>query len=162
MPFTIRLNPLGRKLLVNVMKKSSVYYRFVLLVFGVLLFAGSAHAQCDTIATLCGQHIDGDFISDGQQYRALLLNDEVAEFHATFFGGTTYRVAACSGLSDGNLIFRLFDSERNLLFTNAEFSNSAYWDFQIKSTLDCIIEAQLDQSAGGSGGAVLSIGFTQD
>ena len=142
--------------------KNSLFYRFAMLAAGLLLFTGAGYAQCDTIATLCSKHINGNFISDGQQYRALLLNDEVAEFHATFFGGTTYRVAACSGLTDGNLIFRLFDSERNLLFTNAEFQNSPYWDFQIKSTLDCIIEAQLDQSAGGSGCAVLSIGFTQD
>lgn len=144
------------------MKKTSLLYRFVILVIGVLLYTGTAQAQCDTIISLCDEHINGDFISDGQIYRALLLNDEVAEFHATFYGGTTYRIAACSGFTDGNLVFRLFDSERNLLFTNAEFQNSAYWDFQIKSTLDCIIEAQLDQSAGGSGCAVLSIGFNQE
>ena len=68
----------------------------------------SAMAQCDSIANLCSKHIIAQFISDGQSYRSLLLNsEETAEFHTTFFGETTYRIAACSGTSDGNLIFNI-------------------------------------------------------
>lgn len=148
-------------MLASQMKNSFPVSRLLAILAFVLLGA-TGYAQCDSTTTLCSQHINGNFISDGQQYFALLTGDEVAEFHATFFGGTTYRIAACSGFTDGRLVFRLFDSERNLLFTNAEYSNSAYWDFEIKSTLDCIIEAQLDQSAGGSGCAVVSIGFSQE
>ena len=103
-----------------------------------------------------------NFISDGQTYRALLLSEEVAEFHTTFYGGTIYRIAACSGLDEGNLIFRVYDQERNLLFSNSEFANSPYWDFKISSTLNCIIEAQLDPTAAESGCAVLLIGFKKE
>lgn len=125
-------------------------------------FAVNSYAQCDTIATMCGEHISaGGYISDGQIYRSLLLGDEIAEFHTTFYGQATYRIAACSGLSDGNLIFRLFDEERNLLFTNEEYKNAPYWDFTTKSTLDCIIETQLDPTSAPSGCAVLLIGFQQ-
>lgn len=122
---------------------------------------GWAAAQCDTIAMLCAKHITRDFISDGQQYRALLLGEEISEFHATFYGGSTYRISGCSGLSDGNLIFRLFDEERNLLFSNSDFKNAPYWDFEVKSTLNCIIEAQLDPTMLNSGCAVMLIGFKQ-
>lgn len=122
---------------------------------------GTTLAQCDTIAMLCTKHFTSDYISDGQQYRALLLGEETSEFHSTFFGGSTYRIASCSGLSDGNLIFRLFDEERNLLFTNTDYKNSPYWDFEVKSTLNCIIEAQLDPTMLNSGCAVLLIGFKQ-
>jgi len=93
----------------------------------------SSKAQCDTIAKVCAKHIIASFISDGQQYRSLLLNpDETAEFKTTFFGETVYRIAACSGLTDGNLIFNVYDQERNIIFTNS-----------------------------GSGCAVLLIGFKQ-
>lgn len=141
--------------------------RLILLVSIVFILpfwneaGSSALAQCDTIAMLCAKHISRDFISDGQQYRALLLGEETSEFHATFYGGSTYRIAGCSGLSDGNLIFRLFDEERNLLFSNSDFKNTPYWDFEVKSTLNCIIEAQLDPTLLNSGCAVMLIGFKQ-
>lgn len=119
-------------------------------------------AQCDTIANLCAKHIISSFISDGQQYRALLLNpEETAEFKTTFFGETVYRIAACSGMTDGNLIFSIYDQERNLVFSNKDFKNAPYWDFKVKSTVELTIEAKLDPSNNGSGCAVLLIGFKQ-
>ena len=136
-------------------------FTFLLLISGIA-FSGHSSAQCDTIAGVCAKHLAAQFISDGQQYRALLLNaDETAEFHSTFYGGTTYRIAACSGLTDGNLVFSIFDQERNLLFTNSEYRNSPYWDFKVSSTLDCLIEGRLDVSNQGSGCAVILIGFKQ-
>jgi len=120
------------------------------------------NAQCDTIANLCAKHIIASFISDGQQYRALLLNpEETAEFKTTFFSETVYRIAACSGLTDGNLIFSIYDQERNLLFTNKDYKNSAFWDFKVKSTVEVTIEAKLDPSNNVSGCAVLLKGTQQ-
>jgi hypothetical protein len=127
---------------------------------GLIFSSENVSAQCDTIASLCNRHFSQKFISDGQTYRSLLLDQEVAEFHATLFSGTTYRFSACSGLSDGNLIFSVYDRDRNLLFTNSDHKNSPYWDFKITNTLECIIEAQL-ASGTSSGCAVLLIGFKQ-
>jgi hypothetical protein len=123
----------------------------------------TSNAQCDTIASICAKHIISSFISDGQEYRSLLLNsEEYAEFHTTFFGETTYRLAACSGRSDGNLIFSIYDTERHLLFSNRNQQNAPYWDFKVKSSLEVIIEAQLDGTKNpGSGCAVILIGFKQ-
>lgn len=139
--------------------------KFLILAFFTVvissLMPSTAKAQCDTTADMCVKHLTAGFISDGQNYRALLLNQEVAEFHATFFGGSTYRIAACSGSSDGNLIFSIFDKDRNLLFTNSEFKNAPYWDFKIENTIDCIIEAQLASANAASGCAVLLMGFKQ-
>ncbi|HEY1039413.1 MAG TPA: hypothetical protein VGF30_08425 [Bacteroidia bacterium] len=143
------------------MKKSLVKIVFVL---SALFFVGNkAQAQCDTIANLCAKHIINSFISDGQTYRALLLNpDETAEFHTTFFGETVYRIAACSGMTDGNLTFFIYDQDRTLLFSNKDYKNAPYWDFKVKSTIDdVIIEAKLDPVNAGSGCAVLLIGFKQ-
>jgi hypothetical protein len=136
---------------------------FILSFVAASSLLNKASAQCDTIANICAKHIISTFISDGQQYRALLLNsEETAEFHSTFFGETTYRIAACSGTSDGNLIFNIYDQDRNLLFTNRKQKNAPYWDFKVKSTLETIIEAQLDANRNpGSGCAVILIGFKQ-
>jgi hypothetical protein len=133
-------------------------FKTALLVVSLIAFKAS-FAQCDTIASLCDNHITGGYISDGQNYRSLLLDDEIAEFNMTLYGGSTYRFAACSGLSDGNLIFSVYDKERNLLFTNKEYSNAPFWDFKITNTLDCIVEAHLDPNSLASGCAVLLVGF---
>ena len=124
-----------------------------------LLIAGSLHAQCDTIASLCEKNITAEYIPDGQFYRALLKDDETAEFDLTLYGGTTYRIAACSGTSDGNLVFSVYDKEHNLLFSNKDFNNDPYWDLVVANTLNVTIDAVLDTRKASSGCAVLLIGF---
>ena len=131
---------------------------------GGFVLVNTASAQVnDTVANACAKHLESQFISDGQQYKALLMNtDETAEFHTTLYGGSIYRIAACSGLSDGNLVFSVYDTERNLLYTNKDYKNAPWWDFKINNTLDCIIEAKLNGEAGASSGrAVILIGFKQ-
>lgn len=142
------------------MKKG--FFKLAIVACGLFINNTLSAQIADTVANACARHLENQFISDGQQYRALLMNaDETAEFHTTLYGGTLYRIAACSGLSDGNLIFSVYDTEHNLLFTNSEFKNAPFWDFKITNTLDCIIEAKLDGGAQGSGRAVVLIGFKQ-
>ena len=132
--------------------------KLFVLALGLVLGMG-ASAQCDTIATICEKHITAAYIPDGQFYRALLYEDETAEFGLTLFGGNTYRVAACSGLSDGNLVFSVYDQQHTLLFTNQDQGTSPHWDLAIANTIDVTIEANLDAAKAGSGCAVLLIGF---
>lgn len=142
------------------MKKSII--KASLIIFGLIATIQVKAQISDTVANLCVKHFTANFISDGQQYKALLMNtEEMAEFHTTLYGGTLYRVAACTGLTDGNLIFTVKDAEGNILFTNSEFKNAPYWDFKITNTLDCIIEAKLDSKVTSSGRAVILIGFKQ-
>lgn len=133
--------------------------RLTLTLFLSIFITLSGFAQCDTIANACVKHIGNGFISDGQMYRSLLYEDQVAEFRTIFYGGTTYRLAACSGFEDGNLIYSVYDSKRNLLFRNNEYDNTPFWDFEVESTMEVIVEAQLDQNKLSSGCAVLLIGF---
>ena len=139
--------------------------KLVLVICGFAIATLSSAQIADTVASVCAKHFENQFISDGQQYRALLMNaDETAEFHVTLYGGTLYRIAACTGLKDGDLIFSVYDTDaqRNLLFTNKDFKNAPYWDFKVTNTLDCVVEAKLDsQGSKSSGRAVVLIGFKQ-
>jgi hypothetical protein len=139
------------------MIKKYIKNGFFLLI--LIFVANQTIAQEDVTLSLCDKHLSMPFVSDGQQYRALLNEEEVAEFRVTFYGGSTYRIVSCSGKKEGQLIFTLYDKERNVLFSNRDYNNSPYWDFQFKSTVDCIIEAQLAPTAPGSGFAILQIGF---
>lgn len=132
------------------------------LVLFILFFAfGTANAQIDSTIRLCKSKMNLPFISDGQSYTALINGDEVAEFYATFYGNSTYRIVGYTGSTEGNLIFSVYDQERNLLFTNKDYQNVAYWDFEFDYSMDCIIEARLDQKNITSGLAMLMIGFKQ-
>jgi hypothetical protein len=135
--------------------------RRILLPLLLTIVVGAAKAQsiCGPIADRCEKHISEAYIPDGQFYRALLQGDDLAEFGLTLFGGTTYRVAACSGDSDGILVFNVFDKDRNLLFSNSAHGNAPYWDLAVANTIDVTIEASLDASKAGSGCAVMLIGF---
>jgi hypothetical protein len=119
----------------------------------------SVAAQCDSIASKCERHIAEKYISDGQSYKALLSGSEIAEFQTTLFGGNTYRIAACSGAGDSNLIFRILDEQKNMLFSNKEFSNAPFWDFVVENTMVVTIESTLDETRSSSGCAVIVLGF---
>lgn len=139
------------------MKKNIFLYSLLVCLFALTSF--ESKAQCDTIATVCEQHFTKEYLSDGQEYRALLIDDQTAEFNLTLYGGSVYRFGACSGLKAGNLIFRVYDEERNELFSNQDFEYAPYWDFDVKSTLDVIVEANLNTNKVESGCAVLLVGF---
>ena len=54
------------------MKKGILKLVFVV---GGFITINSASAQiADTVASQCARHLENQFISDGQQYRALLMN----------------------------------------------------------------------------------------
>jgi len=116
-------------------------------------------AQCDSTAHLAREYMTDSFVPDGQSYRALVFDEQIAEFETTFFGNSKYRIAAYSGMEKEQLIFSLYDQDDNLLFTNEEHQNSPYWDFEIESTLDVRLEAKLDKTKQSSGCAVLLVGF---
>ncbi|MFN3343204.1 MAG: hypothetical protein ACK40M_10935 [Flavobacteriales bacterium] len=133
-------------------------------------FSGNAGAQsCDSLTNVCKGHLTKPakkdkgsiFISDGQTYRALLDEEQTAEFTTTFYGGSTYRIATSAGTKDNYVIFEVYDKERNLLFSNADYGNAPYWDFKVESTVDVIIEARLDPNKKSSGCTVMLIGFKQ-
>ena len=139
----------------------------LLLVTAGLSFSERAFAQCDSTTHLCAKHIIPPFVSDGQTYRALVLTGQNAEFHTTFFSGSTYRLSAGSGLTEGNLIFSIFSydpntGERQLIFTNSQHNYAPYWDFKVNTTVEVVIEASLNPASGkDSGCAVMLIGFKQ-
>lgn len=138
------------------------YLLYTVILLAVVVFAPKdTQAQLDSTINKCKSKMVLPFVTDGQTYTALLNGDEVAEFHTTFYGESTYRIVGYSGNSEGNLIFSVYDRERNLLFSNIDYANAPYWDFEFDHAMDCIIEASLDSKNVTSGFAVLLIGFQQ-
>ncbi|CAN5836355.1 hypothetical protein BH11BAC7_BH11BAC7_05050 [soil metagenome] len=147
------------------MKKQ--FLLFLFLFSGLMAFNTSAFAQLDSTTRLATKYIASPFVSNGQSYRAMILTGQNAEFQTTFFSGTTYRVAAASGSSEGNLNFSIYaydpaTGQRDLIFSSAQHNNAPYWDFKVNSTVEVVIEASLNPASGkASGFAVIAVGFKQ-
>jgi len=131
-----------------------------LFLIAFLALANLSFSQCNEVARSSQQYFGNDFISDGQTYRALLFEDQVAEFTTLFFGGATYRISANTGTEKG-IIFNVLDQNRNVIFSSVDYEKSAYWDFEVENTLNCTIEAHLDPAVQNSGCAVILIGFKE-
>lgn len=129
-------------------------------IFGLVFSVFFVKAQCDTIANFCyNNNFTINYVSDGQNYRAFLNNDDQAEFETTFFGGSTYRIAACTGFQQGNLIFKIKDELGNILFDSMDFENVPFWDFKVDYTITVKVLAQLDELEVKSGCAAVLIAF---
>lgn len=133
------------------------------IVAWVFMFSSSfGQESCEVIYENCLNLMNVDpndnFISDGQSYVAF-LDQEKAEFNATLYGETTYRIVASSGEKENYVIFNITDPDGNLLFSNANYANARRWDFQIPATIPVKIEAELDADFKSTGCVVLMIGF---
>ena len=116
------------------------------------------NSQAEAIENSCKACFESPFIITSRPFRSLLTGDEVAEFHTTLFSGTTYRIAVGNG-EKSNVIFSVYDDDRNLLFTSKDYDNSPYWDFTVDGYMDCIVEARLDNTKASSGFAIIMPGF---
>ncbi len=132
--------------------------KYLLVILTLFSFTKS-FAQLDTLEKRCARLIQYPFISDGQEYRALVTQGQTAEFHVTFYGNATYRIAILTG--DGSIapLFRLYDKDGKLLFSSQYYNYPKYWDFKFTSTIEAVIDAQLPPDGPQSGIIIMYIGF---
>jgi len=124
------------------------------------LIAWSANSQEISIKS-CDNLLNSGFVSDGQEYIAKPDENNKATFHATFYGGSNYRVVACSDVEEIPLILTVYDTEKNLLFCNKSYDYTSYWNFTFTSTIDCIIEIEFDHEILIQNEVMLLIGFKE-
>ncbi|TRX70666.1 hypothetical protein [Carboxylicivirga sp. M1479] len=138
------------------MKKHTV----TLLLFAILFVLSpfKLNSQEDVLFSNCISQLRSPYIASGQPFKAFLTGSEVAEFHTTFFSGSMYRIVACSH-QDNNILFSIYDKERNLLFSNEDYEATGSWDFKVEGSVECIVEAKLNPNISSSGIAMLMIGF---
>jgi len=132
---------------------------FTILTFVLLFAAKPALSQVEQLQNICSLYFSPEYISDGQEYFATLKPDQKVEFRTTFYGDNTYRLVACTNLKKGDLVFTVFDTEKNLLFTNASYKYSQYWDFKFCSTITCIIQVDVKNIKFTPGYVMLLIGY---
>ncbi|MDX9846936.1 MAG: hypothetical protein RBT74_08145 [Tenuifilaceae bacterium] len=136
--------------------------KFIYILSSVILIVasfGTAQAQLNQLQHICSLYFSPEYISDGQEYFAQLKPDQKVEFRTTFFSENTYRIVACTNLRRSDVIFSVYDTEKNLLFTNSNYNNSPYWDFRFASTVTCIIQVDVLNQKFTPGYVMLLIGY---
>jgi len=148
--------PVTSQLIAFKMKKQ---LNTLLLILTIALVSPlNLNSQEDVLFSSCLNQLKSPFVASGQPFRAFLTGTEVAEFHTTFFSGSMYRVVACSH-QESNILFSIYDKERNLLFSNEQHEAAEAWDFKMEGSVECIVEARLNPKKSTSGIAMLMIGF---
>lgn len=130
------------------------------LTFLICLFAANTILAQDNL-TNCSDYLTSGFVSDGQEYKAKLDENNRAKFYTTFYGGSQYRLIACGTITDYPLTFYVFDTEKNLLFCNKDYEYTPFWNFTFTSTIDCIIEFEYNTEKPLKNEVKLLIGFKE-
>lgn len=123
------------------MKKSIL---LSLLVFGLMLTnINDVQAQCKKFTKENCLPSLAPFTYNGQLNSAILSDGDVAELLLTFHEGQKYRINVCHQEILGDILFKVFDTKKNLLFENDPNSDVSYWDFISNSTQQLIIEVTI-------------------
>ncbi|MBI9053474.1 MAG: hypothetical protein JEY96_06620 [Bacteroidales bacterium] len=109
----------------------------------------------------CSDLLNEGYVSDGQEYIAKLAENNVAKFYCTFYGGSQYRIIACTDITTSPLILTVYDTEKNLLFCNKDYDYTPFWNFIFTSTIDCIVEIEFDTEKWIKKEVKLLIGFKE-
>lgn len=120
--------------------------KIILAVLSLFLFVSYSSAQCKRYTKKeCFPKIK-PFIYNGQLNSAILMPGEKAELMMTFNSGQDYRILACAEEKLGVLGLKVMDKNKNVLFYNKEEDKySQFWDFNVSSTQELIIEISIDE-----------------
>lgn len=132
----------------------------VLLFIALIFFSINALSQ-NSASESCAELLTDGYVSDGQEYIAKLAENNVAKFYCTFYGGSYYRIIACTDIKEYPLILTVYDTEKNLLFCNKDYQYTSYWNFIFTSTIDCIVEIEFDSDNWIKQEVKLLIGFKE-
>jgi len=107
--------------------------RIIPLILIFIAYAANADAQCKGFAKkICLPEL-GSYTHDGNYHAAVLVEGEEAELYKTFYADMDYRLAVCGAENLPNVEFRIYDSNRNELFSSKD-SDSKVWDFKLQSS----------------------------
>lgn len=140
------------------------YAGIKLWLLGAFLFSvhmGFAQDTVNNSMENCANLLYPEYVSTGQEFFADLNKNNKATFHTTFYGGSRYRLVACSNIKKHKLILNVYDTEMNLLFSNIKHNYTPYWNLGFTSTVDCIVEIEVEAKKQVNKPVKLLIGFKE-
>ncbi|OFX88574.1 MAG: hypothetical protein A2W99_09245 [Bacteroidetes bacterium GWF2_33_16] len=127
----------------------------------IFIFSNRAKSQNNSLNNCINLINTEGYVSDGQEYKTKVDENNKARFLTTFYGGSYYRIAACSNATNSKVTITVFDTEKNPLFCNKDFNYIPYWNFKFTSTIDCIVEVEFEKGVLIKDEVMLLIGFKE-
>jgi len=128
-----------------------------------------AIAQCNTFTKKKCMPILKPFIHNGQLNSVTLSPGESASLMLTFYIDTDYRLAVCGQEILGDVYYKVMKKDSTLVFDSKTQKNPQFWDFNVKSTQQMIVEVTAPdrKMKGGEsfedmGCASVLVGFKKD
>jgi hypothetical protein len=142
-------------------KGTMVSFLFIVLAMGL---SNNAIAQCNGFTKKKCIPMLAPYIHNGQLNSTTLMPGENAELLMSFYSGQEYRLLIAGQEILGNIQFKVMDSDHKVLFDNKEHNNVKFWDFNVKSTQQLIVdvivpEQKIDNSLVQSGCVAVLVGF---
>jgi hypothetical protein len=138
----------------------------IIPILALLFFAATVNvdAQCKSFAKKVVIPELAPFTHDGNYHAAILVEGEEAELYKTFYSDMDYRVAICGEDKLPSVEFKVFDSNKNLLFSNKESNYVRTWDFKLESSQQLKIVVKVNSlskpdEAPASGCVAIMFGF---
>ncbi len=141
-------------------------FYFVVITSFFLLIENTANAQCKSFAkNKCLPDL-APYIHNGQMNGATMMAGEKAELQMSFYAGQDYRLMVCAQPILGDVTFRLLDKNKKVVFNSKDHKNVTYWDFNVASTQQMILELEVPEYSAKHGmvpsGCVnILVGFKQ-
>lgn len=104
-----------------------------------------SYGQCKDFIKKKGLPQLSPYIFNGQMNSALLNEGDIAELILTFYANQDYRILICAEEHLGNVIFKLYDIQNNLLFDNTQHDNAKVWDFTSTATQQIRLELEVPE-----------------
>jgi hypothetical protein len=107
---------------------------FSVLTLLLALATNNVNAQCKAFAKKdCLPELT-PYTHDGNYHAAVLVEGEEAELYKTFYSDMEYRVAIVGEGKLPSIEFRVYDENKNVLYSNKDHNNASTWDFKLESS----------------------------
>lgn len=119
----------------------------IALLVGIFPFLSfnQANAQCKRFTKKnCLPKLD-PYIYNGQLNSATLAQGDIAELNLTFYPDQDYRIFVCSDPILGNVHFKLFDQDKNLIYDNETTDYLPYWDFSTNQSMELTLRVMIPE-----------------
>lgn len=129
--------------------------------------ASLTQAQCKAFAKETCLPLMAPFTHNGQLNSVTLTAGHSVQLEMTFYKGQNYRILVCAQEVLGKVTFKVFDADKNLVYSSKEKAGADYWDFNLKSTQQLFIEVAAALPPGTSnnnppsGCVTLLVGFEE-
>lgn len=119
----------------------------VLLFWAALTpFAGTA--QCKNFTKKKCMPSLSPYVTNGQINTAMFVPGDKAEIPLSFFENTSYRIIVCNQEIIGNIVFKVLDANKNVLFDNKGVGYVSSWDFKSVSNQSLTLYVEIPPEDG--------------